>query len=118
MRKYFYIYVVVFLNCFLLHPGSVYSDSVDNLARELSEEFEKRVPGDNSSVDSDYKLEQIALGTLYTTRILQLMYGQDKDMIYKINLLSEKYDRIIEQNKEIINLLKKIAADSSSRDSE
>ena len=93
----------------VMMPGDVCSDPMDELSDEFTTSYERLKPPPNSSVDSDYKLDQAALGTLYTNKSLQLIYKQNKEVSEKYNVLIEKYDRIIEQNNEIIKLLSIIA---------
>ncbi|MBW1893726.1 MAG: hypothetical protein JRI91_08535 [Deltaproteobacteria bacterium] len=90
-------------------PGQVFSDSMDNLSDEFSKSYESLKPAPNSSVGADYKLDQVALGALYTNKSLNLIYKQNQEMADKYNILIKKYDRIINQNKEIIRLLSIIA---------
>lgn len=89
--------------------GFASADSMDDLSEELSRSYESLKPAPNSSVGSDYKLDQVAVGTLYTNKSLNLIYKQNIEMTEKYNMLIEKYDRIINQNKEIIRLLSIIA---------
>jgi len=103
-----YVFFLI-LSIAVMMPGDVNSDPMDELADEFSTSFENLKPPPNSSVDSDYKLDQAALGTLYTNKSLQLIYKQNKETAEKYNVLIEKYDRIIDQNKEIIKLLSIIA---------
>ena len=93
----------------LLIPANGSCDPMDELSNELSTSFEKLKPPPNSSVDSDYKLDQVAIGSLYTNKSLHLIYKQNREMAEKYNILMEKYDRIIDQNNEIIRLLSIIA---------
>ena len=103
-----HIFLVILISALLI-PGNALSDSMDKLSDELSASFEKLKPPPNSSVDSDYKLDQVALGSLYTNKSLHLIYKQNREMAEKYNILIEKYDRIIDQNSEIIRLLSIIA---------
>jgi len=93
----------------VLIPGNVLSDSMDELSDEFNTSYENLKPPPNSSVGSDYKLDQVALGALYTNKSLSLIYKQNREMAEKYNILIEKYDRIIDQNREIIRLLSIIA---------
>jgi len=81
---------------------------------ELLEEFEKQYteikpPSQYSSVNSDYKLGQTALGTLYTTKAIGLLYRQNQEILEKYDEMLRRYDKIIEQNREIIKILSQMA---------
>lgn len=79
-----------------------YGDEMNALINELDHKYNALTPAPNSSINNDYKLSQTALGSLYVAKSLALIYEQNQR-------ISGKYDRIIEQNREIIKLLKKIA---------
>jgi hypothetical protein len=104
--KHFFLLILITA---VLMPGNGFSDSMDDLSNEFSKSYGNLKPPPNSSVGSDYKLDQVALGTLYTNKSLHLIYKQNSEMADKYNILIEKYDRIIDQNKEIIRLLSIIA---------
>ncbi|SMC49966.1 hypothetical protein SAMN02746065_10358 [Desulfocicer vacuolatum DSM 3385] len=98
----------------LLTAGMVWS-IVGELTAEASditdmfnEKYISLVPAPNSSVGSDYLFEQMALGSEYTIRILDLIYDQNKILMEKYDQILGKYDRMEAQNNEIIFLLKKI----------
>lgn len=104
--KNFFLLILITV---MLIPGNAISDSMDDLSDEFSKSYENLKPPPNSSVDADYKLDQLALGALYTNKSLHLIYKQNREVADKYNILIEKYDRIIDQNKEIIKLLSIIA---------
>jgi len=86
-----------------------WADPMDDLMDRYDQEFDAVKPEAGSSVRSDYKFDQIAMGGMYTARSLQLIYQQNRTLIEKQNALAQKYDTMIEQNKEIIRLLKIIS---------
>ena len=94
----------------LLSAGvGVLADPMDELIQSLNNEYESLIPAPNSSVGTDYPTRQAALGSLYTARSMGLIYEQNQEMLSRQSELSEKYDEIIAQNREIIRLLSVIA---------
>lgn len=93
----------------MIFPGNVFCDSMDELINQFGSEFEAVKPEPNSSVNTDYKLDQTAMGTLYTTKALSLIYSQNNELLTKYESMLQKYDEVIKQNKEIIRLLKIMA---------
>lgn len=85
------------------------ADPMDELIQSLNEEYEALRPAPNSSVGTDYPLRQAAIGSLYTTRSMGLIYQQNQELISRQSELADKYDEIIEQNREIIRLLTMIS---------
>ena len=85
------------------------ADPMDELIQSLNDEYEALRPAPNSSVGTDYPLRQAAIGSLYTTRSMGLIYQQNQELISRQNELADKYDEIIEQNREIIRLLTTIS---------
>ena len=83
----------------------VYADPMEELIQSLGDEYEAMTPAPNSSVGTDYPIRQAALGSLYTARSMGLIYQQNQEMISRQGELSDKYDEIIDQNREIIRLL-------------
>ena len=67
------------------------------------------MPRENSSVGSDYLFEQMALGSEYTIRALDMIHSRSTSLNDKVDLMLEKYDELIRQNREIIKLLEKIS---------
>jgi len=86
-----------------------FADPMEDLIQSLNNEYEDLVPAPNSSVGTDYPSRQAALGALYTTRSMGLIYRQNQEMLSQQGELADKYDQIIEQNREIIRLLNVIA---------
>ena len=83
----------------------VFADPMEELIQSMDNEYEALVPAPNSSVGTDYPTRQAALGALYTTRSMGLIYQQNQEMLSRQGELADKYDQIIEQNREIIRLL-------------
>lgn len=84
------------------------ADEMDTLIEQFETAFQELAPSANSSVNDDYKISQIALGTLYTTKSMGIIYRQNDKMLSKQDEQLQKYDTIIEQNKTIIALLKRM----------
>ena len=83
---------------------------VGDLMSEFGQAFEAlQPPVPGSSVNSDYKIGQTALGTFYTTKTLGLIYDQNQELAQKYDQMLEKYDEVIQQNQEIIRLLRIMA---------
>jgi len=88
----------------------------DQGGRELMTQFGQafealQPPAPGSSVNSDYKIGQTALGTFYTTKTLGLIYDQNQELAQKYDRMLERYDELIQQNKEIIRLLRIMAVE-------
>lgn len=95
-----FLCVLVFL------AGPAWPDPLADLMEEFSKEYDAtKPPSPYSSVNSDYKLKQAALGSIYTTKTLGLLYRQNQALMEKYDEMLLKYDQIIEQNKQIIDLL-------------
>ncbi len=90
-------------------PGTAFSDPMEELMDEYQQDFKAVVPEPYSSVNSDYKLEQIAMGGLYITKSLSILFDQNRVMAARQEEMLRKYDQMIEQNREIIRLLNRIA---------
>lgn len=97
--------VILSLLLLLLMTQGACGESMDNMINQFEKEFEAAKPAPNSSVNSDYKLEQAALGTLYTTRALNKLFEQNKEMLQRYDEMLFKYNEMIAQNKEMIRLL-------------
>ncbi|RLB40044.1 MAG: hypothetical protein DRH12_10655 [Deltaproteobacteria bacterium] len=104
MKKSFAFMIVVFLVFFgfLAMAG----DPFDELMASFDKEYNAiKPPSRYSSVNTDYKLEQTALGTMYITKAIGLLYRQNQEFLAKYDDLLRKYDKVIEQNREMIRLL-------------
>ena len=96
----------VFLMVIFLRPGTLFCDSMEDMVDQFGKEYEAMRPSSpNSSVNTDYRTGQTALGVFYTIKTLRLMYSQNKEMMGKYDEMLIKYNEIIKQNKEIIQLL-------------
>ena len=89
----------------VLMAVSAWSDPMQELIDTLEQDYQRMVPGPNSSVGTDYPTRQAALGALYTNRAIGLLYEQNQEVISKQEDLLDRYDRIIDQNQKIIELL-------------
>ena len=88
-------------------PALGADQSAGDLMNEFDQAFEAlRPPAPGSSVNSDYKIGQTDLGTYYTTKTLSLIYDQNQELAQKYDRMLEKYDEVIQQNLEIIRLLR------------
>lgn len=88
------------------------ANPMDELVEQFGSEYEALVPAPNSSVDTDYAIRQVALGSFYTTQSLRLLYEQNQALVERQEELAEKYDRLIELNERIVDLLTRIADQS------
>ena len=103
MKRTFF--VTAFLAIAIVCTGVAFSDSMDELIDRFGQEFEAKKPAPYSTENPDYKLDQIALGALYTTKTIGLIYKQNQTLMDKYDQLIMKYDKIIQQNEQIIKLL-------------
>ncbi|MDM8538183.1 hypothetical protein QUF70_15630 [Desulfobacterales bacterium HSG17] len=95
------IVILFFILCCtsLVHASDI-SDS-------FTQKFNSMIPAESSSVQSDYLYEQIALGSQYTILMLDQLTTGNENLNYKTDVMIEKFDILIEQNKKIIELLQK-----------
>ncbi len=98
----------------LTPAGIVQADPMRELIETLGSEYEALVPPPSGSVGTDYPSRQAALGSLYTARSIGLLYFQNQEMLSRQEALLNRYDRVIEQNRQIIRLLKIISEQSSA----
>jgi hypothetical protein len=92
----------------ILCPQLSLGASMDDLNEQYNKQYEAlKPPSGSSSVGVDYVFEQTALSTLQTTRILEHIYEQNREMLSKYDDALNKFDEIIRQNNEIIKLLSK-----------
>ncbi len=114
MKKIAVITTIISLTLFC-HPNA-FSESMDEIEDQFSKEYEAlKPPSESSSVRTDYKFDQTALATLYTTKMLRLMYNQNQQIISKYDDILQKYDKMIQQNEEVIKLLSDLAKQRKER---
>jgi hypothetical protein len=101
--------LVMLIMAILASAVCVSADPMEELIQSLGDEYEALIPAPNSSVGTDYPTRQAALGSLYTARSMGLIYQQNQEMLSRQGELADKYDEIIDQNREIIRLLTIIA---------
>jgi hypothetical protein len=103
------IFLIVGISAVLiLCPKFSQCASMDELTEQYNKQYEALKPTSTySSVRSDYVFEQTALATQQTTKILELIYEQNREMLSKYDETLYKFDEIIRQNNEIIKLLSK-----------
>ena len=97
--------LVMLIMAILASAVYVSADPMEELIQSLGDEYEALIPAPNSSVGTDYPTRQAALGSLYTARSMGLIYQQNQEMLSRQGELADKYDEIIDQNREIIRLL-------------
>lgn len=101
--------VIVLVSALLLATGgTVFAQSMDGLVNQYQKEYEEVKPRPGSSVGTDYKLDQIAMGALYTVRSLSMLHDQNGQIIQNQQALMERYDRMIRQNDEVVRLLRRL----------
>jgi len=99
--------ISVFLQVMLFSQLTL-GESIDEINDQYNKEYEAIRPSSGSrSVGTDYLFEQTALSTLQTTKVLKLIYEQNREILSKYDDALNKYDEIIRQNNEIIKLLSK-----------
>ena len=96
-------FMVIFTAYAVYAPTAYASDISDTFTKKYS----SLLPGENSSVKSDYLFEQIALGGEYTVQLLDQIKDQNTSFNQKVDTIIEKFDILIDQNQKIIDLLKK-----------
>ena len=99
------VMLVMLIMAILASAVCVSADPMEELIQSLGDEYEALIPAPNSSVGTDYPTRQAALGSLYTARSMGLIYQQNQEMLSRQGELADKYDEIIDQNREIIRLL-------------
>lgn len=107
MKRFCFLIVISAVLCFAIYA---FADPMSELQEQFGKEYEAVKPRSQySSVDTDYLLVQSAMGIYYTNRSISLLYDQNAQLMGKYDELLTKYDRVIEQNREIIRLLSEIA---------
>ncbi len=115
MRK---VTVLLFLlSLTLILPSAGRCDSMAELLNSFQTEYDGLAPPPNSSVYGDFKLERVMIGSAYTIRSLKLIYEQNIRLTEKYDEMLLKYDEILGQNREMIDLLK-VIAEGSKKESE
>ncbi len=107
MKSWAMILAVFFMT--LVIAGTTFADSMEELVGQYKKKYEALTPSPNSSVNTDYKQEQTALGVLYFLNALNLFHQQNQKGIEKEVKSLHKLDKIIEQNQKIIELLSILA---------
>lgn len=85
-------------------PGG-HAESIDEAFEEFSSRFQSLKPPPGSSINSDYKLEQSALASFFSARMLALISKQNQELLARSDEIARKYDQMIKQNEKIIQLL-------------
>ncbi len=93
----------------IILTSTVQADPMRELIETLGSEYESLRPPPSGSVGTDYPSRQAALGSLYTARSIGLIYYQNQEMLARQEALLNRYDRVIEQNRQIIRLLRIIS---------
>ena len=106
LQRRIILFTIVGLCCC---PSALLCETMDELIRKYEKEYTALVPPPNSSMNADYKMEQIAVGTMYVGKSLKKLYDQNQEQIRQNKIMMRKYDEIIKQNNEMIKLLKRIA---------
>lgn len=104
MKKLLIIVSIQLFVLMILSSQSL-SDSVETIVEQFGKKYNALNPPPNSSVNTDYKQQQIALGSFYSVKIMEQIYNQNREIVQKNNQMLKKYDEIIQQNKELIRLL-------------
>jgi len=115
MKRILLIYIFFFL--VIVSPKITLGQSIDEIDERYNKDYEAlKPPSDSSSVRTDYVFEQTALSTMQTTKLLKLIYEQNREMLSRYDGVLDKFDEIIRQNNEIIKLLSKdVSKDESKR---
>lgn len=93
--------------------ASAHADPMQELIQTLGSEYEALMPAPSGSVGTDYPTRQAAIGSLYTARSIGLIYYQNQEMLAQQAAILSRYDRMIEQNRQIIKLLTVISEQSA-----
>jgi hypothetical protein len=103
MKKILFVFICAF-SMGVLNPWG-HAQTLDDTFDEFNHRFQALRPPPGSSVHSDYKLDQAALASFYTARILTIISKQNQELIARYDDVSRKYDQMIKQNEKIIQLL-------------
>ena len=99
------IFLISIIFCLSFFFSSIVCAS--DISETFSQKYNDLKPADNSSVRSDYLFEQISLGSEYTVMMLNNLIRENNSLNGKTEIIIEKFDILIEQNKKIIKLLEK-----------
>jgi hypothetical protein len=91
------------------------ANPMNELIDALSSDYESLTPAPHSSVNTDYAIRQVARSTFVTNKSLELIYEQNAELLNRQQDLMERYDRMIEQNDEMIRLLSTIATRAAAQ---
>jgi hypothetical protein len=100
--------MIILVSLMMLNHRFAFCDPIDDLSDQFTKEYEALKPPESSSVRTDYKFEQTALATFYTIKVLKLMYEQNQHVVSKYDEMLQRYDKLIEQNEEIIKILSRM----------
>ena len=103
--KKFFIIVSIQLVVLIMSSNRSFCDSVETIVEQFGEKYNALTPAPNSSVNTDYKQQQIAIGSFYSIKILEQIYNQNKELVQKNDQLLKNHDEMIQQNKKVIQLL-------------
>ena len=110
MKMRFFGLTILFVSLLVV---SVHADPMRELIQTLGSEYEALVPAPSGSVGTDYPTRLAAIGSLYTARSICLIYYQNQEMLAQQAAIISRYDRMIEQNRQIIKLLTVISEQSA-----
>ena len=103
------IFCMAFLLPLILTPKASFGESIDDVFDQFDKEYEAlEPPSKGSSVRADYRIEQTAVASFYTAKILKLLAQQNQEISSKYDMMLQKDDQIIEQNNKIIELLSRL----------
>jgi anion-transporting ArsA/GET3 family ATPase len=105
LMKTFFIIIAIQIVVLMTFNSTSFCDSVETIVEQFGEKYEALTPPTNSSVNTDYKQQQIALGSFYSVKMMEQIYNQNKEMVQKNDQLLKKYDEIVQQNRQVIQLL-------------
>lgn len=103
MKRFLFMLLCVSLLA-VAHPG-VHAESIDEAFEEFSARFQTLRPPPGSSVNADYKLDQAAMASFFSARMLALIGKQNEELLARYEETARKYDHMIRQNEKIIQLL-------------
>ena len=104
MKKLFII-ISIQMVVLMISNSPSFCESVDTIVEQFDKKYYALQPPSNSSVNTDYKQQQIALGSRYSVKIMEQLYNQNKEMVQNNDRLLKKYEEIVQQNRQIIQLL-------------